>query len=167
MNIYIKTFNRPFYLNRCIRTIKFNVNNYDAIIVLDDGTLTKYKQKIKHLHPDVTIVCSNADDEKYQLLKQLKFELIRKRYIEPAAFWIQVISQEANEYFLLLEDDTWFVDMVDVSDLEENLRKNHWIFLKLWWGDDKTSAEREVYKGEFISEGRRIDYYSPIIQNLY
>ena len=47
MDIYIKSFNRPFLLHRCIASIFTFLQGFDAnIIVLDDGTPQKYLVKI-------------------------------------------------------------------------------------------------------------------------
>jgi len=46
-HIIIKSFNRPYYLDRCLQSIyKFVKGNF-KIIVLDDGTPGKYLNKSK------------------------------------------------------------------------------------------------------------------------
>ena len=165
MNIYIKSFNRPFYLDRCIRSIKFNVSNYSNIIVLDDGTLGKYIEKLKQSHPDVRWIFSNADDNKFELLRQEKFDEIKKRYIEPAKFWVTEIQKEKDDYFLMLEDDTWIVKSFCLNTIEKNLIKNECIFLKFWWpiGDEKLIVTQKYNLPDDI---KSIDYYKAGITTM-
>ena len=94
MNTYIKSFNRPFYLDRCIRSIKFNVKGCDKIIVLDDGTLSKYVTRLVALHPDVEFRSSVADDGKYELLRSEKFDLIQQCYPLASDFWTAELRRE-------------------------------------------------------------------------
>jgi len=47
IDILIKSFNRPYYLDRCLYSIYKFVKKTDFnIVVLDDGTPEKYLQKI-------------------------------------------------------------------------------------------------------------------------
>ena len=160
MNIYIKTFNRPFYLDRCIRSIKFNIHNYDRIIVLDDGTLRRYQDKLLELHPDVEIVRSNADDDKFKLLRAEKFDEITKRYVEPSQFWVQEIEKEKGDYFFLLEDDTWVVNQLDLRAIEQNLSQHKALLLQTWWPPYDVSGDI-TYQRYSCSDGNQIEYYRP------
>lgn len=47
MQILIKSFNRPHYLERCLKSIIKHVVGYDEIVVLDDGTPDIYLNKRK------------------------------------------------------------------------------------------------------------------------
>ena len=48
MDIIIKSFNRPYYLDRCLQSIQtFVQDSKYTIMVLDDGTSQKYLDKIK------------------------------------------------------------------------------------------------------------------------
>jgi glycosyltransferase involved in cell wall biosynthesis len=60
MDILIKSFNRPYYLDRCIQSVKkFVVNSDYKIIVLEDGTPEKYLNKIIEKHPEVRLLKSS------------------------------------------------------------------------------------------------------------
>ncbi len=60
MDILIKSFNRPYYLDRCIQSVKkFVVNSDYKIIVLEDGTPAKYLNKIIEKHPEVRLLKSS------------------------------------------------------------------------------------------------------------
>ena len=60
MDLLIKSFNRPYYLDRCIQSIYLNIhdNNFN-IIVLDDGTPKKYLDKLLEKFPSITILKSD------------------------------------------------------------------------------------------------------------
>jgi len=65
LKIYIKSFNRPYYLERCIKSIYLNVIDQNLeIIVLDDGTNPKYLSLIKEKYPNVLIKESPFFEEK-------------------------------------------------------------------------------------------------------
>ena len=74
MDILIKSFNRPYYLDRCLQSIAKYAQNPDySIIVLDDGTPQKYLDKIQEKHSEIKILKSEFYTEKSQLLqKQLQ-----------------------------------------------------------------------------------------------
>ena len=62
VNIFIKSFNRPFYLDRCLQSIENFVEGDFCVKVLDDGTPETYLSKIKEKHPKIEIITS----ENYQ-----------------------------------------------------------------------------------------------------
>jgi glycosyltransferase involved in cell wall biosynthesis len=140
MNIYIKTFNRPFYLERCIKSVLFNVSNYDEIIILDDGTQKEYKEKIIQLFPQIKWV-TNADGGKYELVRSGNTQKARELYGDPASFWLREVMNDPHDYFLLIEDDTWFVNMLDLNHFEEVLNRENSVICKLFWGDYNAELE--------------------------
>lgn len=164
MNIYIKTFNRPFYLDRCIRSIRFNIRDYEHIIVLEDGTLEKYQEKIHKKYPDVIFRRSNADDDKFRLLKEEKFAEIEKKYIQPWQFWFDEISKEKSRYFFLLEDDTWIVRQLDLARIEKNMAENNCLILQTWWAPN--AGEIIPFKQYQTSDGNQIQYFHPDIRDV-
>ena len=55
-DILIKSFNRAFYLDRCLKSIKtYIIGNY-KVTILDDGTPQKYLDKIQELHEISVII---------------------------------------------------------------------------------------------------------------
>ncbi|WP_113660532.1 glycosyltransferase family 2 protein [Pedobacter nanyangensis] len=163
MNIYIKTFNRPFYLERCISSILFNVSNYDQIIILDDGTKHSFREKIQQKFPMVKWVQFHSDDEKYDLIRSGKKEIAKKKYGDPASFWQREIEKEAKDYFLLIEDDTWFVNMIDLEDYEKVLFKENAVICKLWWADD---YDLTYVKHYHLWNSLSIDFFKLNIKDL-
>lgn len=134
MNIYIKSFNRPFYLDRCIRSIKFNVKGFKKIIVLDDGTLHRYQKKLLDLHPEIEIRTSGADDEKFELLRHENFSKIEAKYPIASNFWVHELSQEPENYFFLLEDDAWVCRRLNLDIIRQALNAYDGVIYKCWWG---------------------------------
>jgi hypothetical protein len=130
MDILIKSFNRPYYLARCIQSIYDNVlDEALSITVLDDGTPKKYLQKIKFKYPDVKILLSD--------FYQVKSESIGKEnYTEisgiPIDFWLDA-ARNASDYFLLLEDDIWFTQKINLRETNEIMIQDNIYFLKLFW----------------------------------
>lgn len=158
INIYIKSFNRPFYLDRCIRSVKFNVTGHSKIIVLDDGTPSTFIERIRQLHPDVEIRSSGADDGKVELLRQEKFQEIERLYPSALDFWTREVKSDSNRYCLILEDDAWIVRRLDLSPLVQNLESNEVVICKLWWSNH-VHKTTERYS---CSSGPTIEYFDPI-----
>ncbi len=113
--IYITAFNRPFYLDRCIWSIKKYVTGYSRIKVLDGGTPDKYQEKLNKLHPEVEVIVS-ADDA---------FD-----------FWMREIEKESYPYFCMLHDDTWFTETVDLGLIEIKMEKYNLPVVKLIYGTE-------------------------------
>ena len=63
-DIFIKSFNRTFYLDRCLESIKKFVSGNYKITILDDGTPQKYLDKIKLKYPQIEILKSSNYTEK-------------------------------------------------------------------------------------------------------
>ncbi len=165
MNIYIKSFNRPFYLERCIQSIKFNVSGDFRIVVLDDGTQKKYLDELKRRHPDILFRHSGADDDKYELVRLKKYDLVRQRYIEPSRFWMNEIEREESSYFILLEDDTWFVEQLNVDQLQNLLDRYHPLIVKFFWGSKQLAGDDKVTKRTFLDDRVQIDFFWPRIRD--
>lgn len=66
MTILIKSFYRPYLLDRCLKSIYEKVvdANEINIIVLDDGTPQKYLDKIKDRYPTISFKFSKYREEK-------------------------------------------------------------------------------------------------------
>ena len=55
MDILIKSFDRPYYLDRCLKSIEMFVQGDYSIKILDDGTPPAYLEKILLKYPLVQI----------------------------------------------------------------------------------------------------------------
>lgn len=169
MNIFIKTFNRPYSLERCIRSIKENVMNYSDIIILDDGTEKKYIDKILQKHPDLKIVYSETADYKYEyIINNLeKWFYYREKKYDPANFWITNIAKYADECFLLLEDDFWVVEKIDLRVFQQHILTNNIIFTKLNQVNNAVFApNEEVDIKVYIEKNPALFYCLPRINSL-
>ena len=133
MDILIKSFNRPYYLDRCISSIYKFVKGDLSIKVLDDGTLMKYLSKIQVKYPNVKIILSNSYIEKNKAIEEnlLKGTEI-DGFVVPIDMWIQAV-QEASPYFIITEDDVWFTQEIDVDELSAEMKKYDISLLKLGW----------------------------------
>ncbi|HSD06125.1 glycosyltransferase family 2 protein [Flavobacterium sp.] len=149
MDIIIKSFNRPYYLDRCIQSIRrFVVHSDYRIIILDDGTPDKYLKKISEKHSDITILKSDLYDVKVFAIENDSQNINVK---VPIDLWINA-AKKASEYFVLLEDDIWFTDYIALNDLEISLRKDNVQMLKLFWlGNSKLQSDRIVKEESFFS----------------
>jgi glycosyltransferase involved in cell wall biosynthesis len=160
MNIYIKTFNRPFYLERCLRSLKAHAHKRGEIRVMDDGTLERYRARLTELHPDVVFLRSNADDDKFALLKQQRFEEIRQRYDDPAAFWVRTARAEPDSHFMVMEDDTWLVEDLDLAQIDTIVKRTDAAMLRLHWHMLTTGRER-IYYQEPLGPDLTVDFFMP------
>lgn len=130
MDILIKSFNRPYYLDRCLQSIYLNCSGSDfKIKILDDGTPEQYLIKIKDKFPDVILLKSNLYELKSKSCNHgLKPEIMNI----PIDFWIESATK-ASDYFILLEDDIWFTEKVDLDKIRIDMIQNKSVFTKLFW----------------------------------
>lgn len=130
MDLIIKSYNRPYYLDRCLFSIqKFLTGFSGTITVIDDGTPGRYLQKIQQKYPHVKIRKTAYFSQKVAAStagKEPNTNAI------PAMDWVKTI-QEASDYFMLLEDDMWFTQPLHCPELENELLKEQPIMLKLFW----------------------------------
>ncbi len=130
MDILIKSFNRPYYLDRCIQSIYLNCIGSDfKIKILDDGTPEQYLIKIKDKFPDVILLKSNLYELKS---KSCDYGLKPEIMDVPIDFWIESATK-ASDYFILLEDDIWFTEKVDLDKMKTDMIQNKSVFTKLFW----------------------------------
>lgn len=146
MDILIKSFNRPYYLDRCLFSIqKHAKKSFDRIVVLDDGTPQEYLDKIQEKYPQVEIAKSNLYDKKSSnLTEDYNGEI-------PIDFWVES-AKKSSEYFLLLEDDFWFTEDLDLKKIEEDISKDNLVFLKLFWlGNPKLTSQNIIENRVFYN----------------
>ena len=138
MNIFIKSFNRPYYLDRCLQSIENFVEGDFWVKVLDDGTPEKYLQKIKEKHPKVEIITSkNYQNKIAAIAENLKTGKEIDGFSIPTDLWYSN-AKNASEYFIMTEDDVWFTQKINVNALQETCNQNKISLLKLGWlGNNK------------------------------
>jgi len=131
--ILIKSFNRPFYLDRCISSIYLHVSGDFKIKVLDDGTQKKYLDKIRKKYPEVEIHLSENYEKK---IKAIDENLISGKPVNgfeiPTKFWYDNVKN-ASEYVIITEDDVWFTNHININNLQEQARKFKINLIKLGW----------------------------------
>lgn len=140
MVIFIKTFNRPYYLDRCLASIEKCANGgLNEIIIMDDGTDDKYLHKIKTKYPYVKIVSSEYSKEKVMKINNYINEGIPIDGLKlPSEFWKNTIDKYSQDYFLLLEDDIWLCNNIDLNNTKQVLGKNNIVSLKLnYFGNER------------------------------
>lgn len=140
MDILIKSFNRPYYLERCLFSIEKFVKNFNGnIILLDDGTPEVFLNKILAKYPNVILKKSEFYDQKQEFTST---GVRPNTYAIPISLWVDA-AKEASENFLLIEDDTWFIDEIDFSKTETEMRNNNVVLTKLFWiGNEKINANK-------------------------
>lgn len=130
MDVLIKSFNRPYYLDRCIQSVYMHCLGQELHIkVLDDGTPQKYLDKIQQKFPAIKIYKSEFYKEKVAFTENGKRPEIQNI---PIDLWIKVAA-ESSENFILLEDDIWFTENVNIKNLKTTIEKENLSFVKLFW----------------------------------
>lgn len=135
MDIIIKAFNRPYYLDKCLQSIVRFVSNYKhhTIVVLDDGTPQVYLDKLLEKYPFINIKKSPFYKEKSEYCSSVlqQTNTVFKPTI-PTLFW-QTEIEKCSTYFLLLEEDMWFTSSVNLDSLLPNTEETNWVQMKLYW----------------------------------
>lgn len=128
-DIIIKSFNRPFYLHRCLISIISNVNNYHHIYVLDDGTPEKYLKKIQEMFPQIII--KKSENAKEKSTKIFNNQMV-DGYKIPSELW-KLTVENASEYVVVIEDDVWFTNSIDLDAVTEEMNILNVHLVKLGW----------------------------------
>jgi len=153
MDIIIKSFNRPYYLDRCLQSIYKNVADADFTIkILDDGTPEKYLQRLIENYPEIQIYKSESYNEKSaKIVEGASYSGNIHKADIPIKLWIEA-AQNATDYFLLLEDDIWLTEKINLKVTQAFLTSKKIFFLKLFWlGNDKLVESKLTEKTDFIS----------------
>jgi hypothetical protein len=151
MDVFIKSFNRPYYLERCLRSIKFHVKGDYNVAVLDDGTPSRYLEKIQQLFPYVSIHRSEAyEEKKAAIVAHLEGKKAFDQREMPSQFWKAHIESGSN-IFLLLEEDAWFTAPIDLEKITDVIERQNLLTVKLFWcknehiiKGDKVELENDV-----------------------
>lgn len=147
VNIIIKSFNRPYYLDRCLQSIAGNVSGSYEILVVDDGTPEKYLNKIREKFPRVRIRLSNQYDYKVKSIEEnLKTGKEINGFQIPTQLWYDAVKN-ASEYVVITEDDVWFTQPVDLDEFARQMEASQIDLLKLGWlgnGASKIDSNLEI-----------------------
>lgn len=137
ISVLVKSFNRAFYLDRCLKSIFGFVQGEFKITVLDDGTPEKYLKKIQAKYPEIEILKSKNYNEKSNLIQQNAeingFEI-------PTDLWKSAVKN-SPEFVLMIEDDVWFTEKTDLNQIISGMKNHKTDLVKLGWlgnyNDDK------------------------------
>lgn len=133
MDIFIKSFNRPYYLDRCLQSIYLFVKGEYKIVVLDDGTPEKYLIKIKEKYPDVEIRLSEQYTSKVKAIAEnLNSGKEINGFQIPIPLWKDAVKN-GSDYMIMTEDDVWFTHEIDVDNLVMYMIEFKMVFIKLGW----------------------------------
>jgi len=148
MNIYIKSFNRPYYLERCIKSILLNVTDKDLkIIVLDDGTDEKYLNVIQEKYPSIVIKYSPFYDEKVDKIKKFIASGTKiENMVVPFSFWLSTIYEYDDDFFIVLEDDIWFTEKINLEEVLTILKKENLCLVNLFHQDNPRLISGDLRK---------------------
>lgn len=159
MNVFIKSFNRPYYLDRCIQSILLNVIDVDlSIIVLDDGTNPKYLKRIKEKYPSVEIKVSPFYDEKVAKIENfISHGVVIKEMEIPTQFWLSSIEKNKGDHFIVLEDDFWLTEKIDIHTTIKLMGLHNICMLKLFY-----FGNPRLISGKLINLSPTINEIKPI-----
>lgn len=142
MDIYIKSFNRPFLLDKCLESIKKFASDFSGkIIVMDDGTPQKYLNKIQEKYLEIQILKSQFYQEKACAIEN---DLEPPKNI-PSQFWKEIIAN-GSDYFILIEDDCWFCEPIDFTDVENQMKIFNLQLVKLLWMGNEALISDKIEK---------------------
>ena len=155
MDILVKSFNRPYYLERCLRSIQLQMQGTYQIKVLDDGTPPVYLSHIQDLFPEVQILKSPDYDLKAAAITEAAAgKAPFTAFSIPTQFWIEAV-QKATNLFYLFEDDFWMTQPVSLEAVAHLMQEEDLLLLKTYWGKNEllmkgpkrpVEAGVEVYK---------------------
>lgn len=138
--ILIKSFNRSYYLDRCLQSIEMHVKGNYEIVVIDDGTPQKYLKKIQQKYTEIQILYTEKYEEKSTQLSAQK----TLTHSIPSKDWYDAVKKSAN-YVLIIEDDVWFTSTINLDDAQKEMVENEVYLLKLGWnGIENNFAQKKI-----------------------
>lgn len=146
MDVLIKSFFRPYYLARCLYSLKRFMKGRYRAHVLDDGTPGRYLEKIRVLFPDVLITHAEQHTQKCAAIdRHLTQGAEFDAHTLPIALWTQAV-QSCGTHFLMLEEDSWLVGDVDADELLHYASDQRVVCLKLGWNNNPRVGGRTENK---------------------
>lgn len=131
--IIIKSFNRPYYLERCIQSLYQMARGDYEVLILDDGTPEKYLLKITAKFPSIQIKKSNQFQNKnLAIAENIQYGKSIDGFKIPTDLWFDNVKN-ASEYVLVIEDDVWFTEHIDLNTITKEMDTNKIVLTKLGW----------------------------------
>jgi len=145
MDIVIKSFNRPYYLDRCLQSIYQYVIGEFTLRILDDGTPPQYLARIQEKFPAVQIFRSPRYEAKTTAIREhLQGAKIFDQKVIPFDFWVEQI-RACSDIFLLIEDDIWFTGPVALPAFSRQMKNYHLAMVKLsWLGNERLNCGKRI-----------------------
>ncbi len=145
MDIFVKSFNRPYYLDRCLRSLEQFVAGDYRVRVLDDGTPPEYLARIQARYPAVQVLHSPRYAAKVAALRRhVAGGAAFDERVIPFDFWTEQV-RAGSEVFLLIEDDIWLTGPLDLPAFAEQMQTQQLAMVKLsWLGNEKLNGGRRV-----------------------
>lgn len=153
MDIIVKSFNRAYYLERCLHSIYQFVEGDFTIRVLDDGTPPEYLDRIRELFPAVEIYTSLLYAAKVEALRaHVAGERTFDQRTIPTGLWIEHVTA-GSDIFLLLEDDIWLTDYLRIDDVQRVMEEQGLDMVKIsWLGNNDVITGQKKPIGEALEE---------------
>jgi hypothetical protein len=108
---------------------------------------TIYLDKIEEKYPNVIIKKSEFYEEKVRFTTEGKRP---EKYNIPINFWVDS-AKNASENFILIEDDTWFIDSVNLDEVDAEITQNNVALTKLYWiGNERINQSKKEISLENI-----------------
>lgn len=175
MQIFVKAFSRPFYLDRCLSSIRANVDGHSGVVVLDDGLPPPALERLRQCYPEVSFQRAPWADVKGGIVRSWLrdpgvVKSIRDRFgdqvgtaagqvggvlcmppdMDPLRFWRQCIQASSERFIFLLEEDCWITGQVDLSVIEREMAEGNTLVTHLFMNGKKAFSKvtRRVEVGE-------------------
>lgn len=130
MNILIKSFNRPYLLDFTIKSALKNIKGNFTITVVDDGTPDIYLQKLIKRYPFVNFKKTKYYKEKStRIINHEINNLIDKKITLPHSDWNNIVNEFDSDFFLVLEDDQYIINEIDITVILELFKKYNLQFI--------------------------------------
>lgn len=173
MDIVIKSFRRPFYLDRLLYSINKFCTGFDKIIISDGGTELHHIKKLDNKYPGIVWEISKSKDKKIKKSNFVNGNELIFTDIDRLTLWRNTVKKVNSDFFLLLEDDCWLTEFIDLIELSKMLTRNKSHFCKLWYANSEdqrysaTSSLINIHANELFPD---ILEYTPrlsCINSLY
>ena len=169
--IIIKSFNRPYYLERCVSSIFSCVKGNFEIKILDDGTPKKYLEVIQIKFPKVKVITSNQYDDK---IKAIEDNITKGDKIDgftiPTDLWFNEVKS-SSDYVLVIEDDVWFTNAINIDEVVAEMKSFSIPLVKLGWlGNSSDDVYLRIRKlSQNINEAQPINLFTSnkFVMNLF
>ena len=105
MLVLIKSFNRPWALDRCLHSLT-NIAGISKTIVVDDGTEEKYLSILKNKYPHTIFHTDPRNAGKVARMRERGITPVELwNGIDPNKIWVAQAKKHSDGYFMLHEDD--------------------------------------------------------------